>query len=273
MKKIGFISDLHINRLPISEETFIDIFSKYIAKKNISVLIIGGDISDNIETTIRFVEVVQNLSGLPVYFISGNHDYWMKGLENIDTWQIYEKMIQHPQCLMEKTLKVSDSVHIIGHSAWYNHAFANKKFNESDFISAKYNGRTWQDKLNTNWGMTDKKLSKIFKERIETQFEALDDKSTAILVTHMVTIKDYCVSMPHEVFDFFNAFIGTDDFIDVFDKYPITHAIMGHVHYRKSILKEDGITYVVNCLGYPSEWQTQDILKELEESMYILEIE
>ena len=48
------------------------------------------------------------------------------------------------------------------------------------------------------------------------------------------------------------------------------HKVMGHVHYRKRILKNQ-VDYVCACLNYHTEWQTQDPGEELRKTMQEIE--
>src|SRR5699024_7380466 len=113
---------------------------------------------------------------------------------------------------------------IVGHSAWYDHSYAAKTFPPEAIAAGVYNERTWQDKLNTNWQTDDSTLSKRFADIIQADLEKVKDKNI-ILMTHMVTYPNYGVKLPHPVFDYFNAFIGTSDLNESFSKYPIKYNI------------------------------------------------
>src|SRR5690625_5987805 len=75
--RVGFISDLHIDRnmeiLPIQ---YLKTFVHMSKKQKLEMLIIGGDISNHYSTTIHFVEELQKRAEIFVYFIPGNHDFW-----------------------------------------------------------------------------------------------------------------------------------------------------------------------------------------------------
>lgn len=75
--KLGFISDIHIDRGKTKKETdFLHTLSAYIKDQTLDEVFIGGDISNYYEKTIAFVEKLQAYSGAKIYFIPGNHDYW-----------------------------------------------------------------------------------------------------------------------------------------------------------------------------------------------------
>ena len=77
--------------------------------------------------------------------------------------------------------------------------------------------------------------------------------------------------MPHSIFDYFNAFIGTSDFDEVYQRYDIRYSIMGHVHFRKAF-EEQGITYICSCLGYQREWRSDNIEQEINHALYTINV-
>ena len=82
--KLGFISDIHIDRGKSQQETdFLHTLSAYINDQALDEVFIGGDISNHYDKTIAFVEKLQAHSGAKIYFIPGNHDYWESRPKNI----------------------------------------------------------------------------------------------------------------------------------------------------------------------------------------------
>lgn len=270
--KIGFISDLHIDRnVDAPPHIYLTHLKQLIKVKKLSMLIIGGDISNHYSLTFNFVEELQNKAKIPVYFIPGNHDFWEEIDKEKETQKIYEHFLKHPQSLMENPLQLNQSYTIVGHPAWYNHAvYDREKFNEEEVEAGKFRWAYWQDKLRLDWGKTDKEISKDFKKIIKSDLEK-NRSDNIILLTHTVTIPEFTVPMPHRIFDFFNAFIATDDLKDFYKKYPISHQIMGHVHFRGEIQKGQ-TKFITNSLGYRKEWRSKYLYKELQDSLFILEI-
>ena len=68
-------------------------------------------------------------------------------------------------------------------------------------------------------------MSKLAADSVRRDLEKVKDKNI-ILMTHIVTHKQFAVPMPHRIFDYFNAFIGTSDFDLFYEKYPIKYSIM-----------------------------------------------
>lgn len=270
--KVGFISDLHIDRnLETPEEMYLNTLLQVITEKKLDMLVIGGDIANHYLKTIYFVEELQKRAGFPVYFIPGNHDFWEEKNAVKNTRKIYQLYKEHPQSLIEKPLKLTDDYTLVGHPAWYNYAvYDTDKFSLAEVKGGKFRWSHWQDKLRMDWQMSDQDVSRYFAELIRADLEKATT-SNIILQTHMVTIPEFTIPMPHRIFDFFNAYLATDDLTDILQAYPITHQIMGHVHFRGQIQK-DGLTYITNSLGYRREWRSKVLYQEIQKSIVILDI-
>ena len=146
--RVSFISDLHVD---LNRRASINAYryelSLLLEEEESNLLVIGGDISNNVQTTLDFVEVLEKDVGIPVYFIPGNHDFWEDSVKK-DTWGLYRIYQQHPQSLVESPLKLTDEYSLVGHPAWYNHAVYDKnKYNEAEIEKGKYRFAYWQDKL------------------------------------------------------------------------------------------------------------------------------
>lgn len=268
---IGFISDLHIDNFSYQMSDYIASLSKLISKKQLETLVIGGDISNSYSMTTSFVEELQSESGVAVYFVPGNHDLWDRETpkDNIDTMALYEKYKNHPQCLIESPIMLNNKVGLVGHTAWYNYMTYNKeKFSEEKIIKGKYKGVTWQDKKYVKWPKSDKQMSKYFKDLVEKDIQSLN-ADQYIIVTHIVTIPEFTMPIPHRIFDFFNAYIATDDFNDIYKQYPISHSFMGHVHFRGQIYR-DNIYFITNSLCYVKEWRSNNMNREMEDALLVI---
>lgn len=271
--RLGFISDLHVDNQLYNLDDYLDNLSRLIDLKAIELLVIGGDIANHYSVTLDFVEDLQKLAGIPVYFVPGNHDFWDRSTsyDKINSMAIYDIYRDHPQSLIESPLKINDEFALVGHTAWYNHVRYNRdRFDANQIEKGRFKGISWQDKKFINWQAKDKEVSEYFASKVETDLNQVQaDKF--ILVTHMVTIAEFTMPMPHRVFDFFNAYIATDDFKRLYDKYPIEHSFMGHVHFRHSHQDEKTL-YYANSLGYVKEWRSKDMMRELEAAIVLLDI-
>lgn len=269
--KLAFISDLHIDKKEKLSQTILHSLQEIIIEENIDGLFIGGDISNHWSRTLSFVENLEMASQIPVYFIPGNHDFWNQQDPRESTWKLYQKYLNHPQCLLEKTLRLPNNYYLVAHTAWYNYAVHAPRFSQEQLERGLFKGITWLDKRFIHWGMRDQEVSRSFAQIMEGQLQAISLSSQIILMTHMVTTPRFAVPIPHRAFDFFNAYIVTDDLEDFYHKYPITYSIQGHVHIRHQFF-QDGCHYIGNSLGYPREWWTDNVKEEMRDALFFLEI-
>lgn len=270
--KVGFISDLHIDRnVERPPEAYLKALHLIALEKKLNVLVIGGDISNHYTKTIAFVERLQNETEISVYFIPGNHDFWEEKDATKDTRGIYQLYKDHPQSLIESPLQLSNEYTLVGHPGWYNHAVYDKeKFTPTEIEEGKFRWTYWQDKLRMDWQMSDPEVSKIFSQRIEEDLKKVTTPKT-ILQTHVVTIPEFTMPMPHRTFDFFNAYMATDDLKHIHTDYRVSHQFMGHIHFRAQIRRNE-TQFITNSLGYRREWRSKKLEQEINQSLVILEL-
>ena len=165
---------------------------------------------------------------------------------------------------------INDQYAIVGHVGWYDYSYADHRFSQQKITSGKHYGATWQDKVRTDWSLSDPQLSLLATQEVEKDINNVSPRQI-ILVTHVVTHPQFVVPTPHRIFDFFNAFIGTHDFDTIYRNYPIRFSIMGHVHFRKKLV-ENNILYICPCLGYQRQWMTDDIAYEINHALVDFDI-
>ncbi|WP_059747391.1 metallophosphoesterase [Staphylococcus haemolyticus] len=268
--KIGTISDLHIDRHPkLEPQAYLDALVYIVEQRNIELLLIAGDMSNDYLQSYQFIQDLKEKCRIPNLFVPGNHDYWTSEA-SLSSKQIYEFYASKPDCLIGKPYVVNDHWAIAGHTAWYDYSYADDKFDLDRIKRGKYYGATWQDKVKIDWDIDDRVLSKEAAKQIQEDLDQVKDKHI-ILMTHIVTHPKFIVPMPHRIFDFFNAYIGTKDFDEFYSTYSIRYSIMGHVHFRKMI-NENGITYICPCLGYQRQWRTSDINQEINNALVSFDI-
>ncbi|MBG9205693.1 metallophosphoesterase [Mammaliicoccus sciuri] len=270
--RIGTISDLHIDRSKdYYPQDFEYILAHEITHLNLDLLLIAGDVSNHYLQTMQFVQNVKRHSKVEVLFIPGNHDYWKKDQEEKSSYEIFEYYKAQPESIIASPYIVNEDWAIVGHSGWYDYSFADQnKFSMERLERRKYYGSTWLDKEHIDWGKSDLEMSRLAAESVKNDLEHVKDKNI-ILMTHIVTNRKFAVPMPHRIFDYFNAFIGTSDFDKFYEAYPIKYSIMGHVHFR-NIIEESGIQYICPCLGYQREWRTTDLATEIKNTIQVIEI-
>lgn len=268
--KIGTIADLHIDRHPkLEAETYLEALTHVVKQRRIDLLLIAGDMSNHFQQSYQFIVDLKERCAIPIFFVPGNHDYW-RG-ENMPTsTEIYDFYVSKPECLIGKPYIINDEWAIVGHTAWYDYSYADDKFDMERIARGKFYGATWQDKVKIDWQMDDRTWSKVAAQQTKHDLEEVGNRQV-ILMTHIVTHPQFVVPTPHRIFDFFNAFIGTRDFDDLYTRFPIKYSIMGHVHFRKSLV-EQHTTYLCPCLGYQRQWRTSDIEQEMNHALMEIDI-
>ena len=268
--KIGTISDLHIDRHPhLNPEIYLEKLCQVIKQRSIELLIIAGDISNDYRISYDFIQSIQELSGISTYFVPGNHDLWSDQADKTST-EILSFFRSKEECLIGNPIMINDQYAIVGHVGWYDYSYADHRFSQQKIASGKHYGATWQDKVRTDWSLSDPKLSLLAAQEVEKDINNVSPRQI-ILVTHVVTHPQFVVPTPHRIFDFFNAFIGTHDFDTIYRNYPIRFSIMGHVHFRKKLV-ENNILYICPCLGYQRQWMTDDIAYEINHALVDFDI-
>ena len=267
--KIGVISDIHIDRN--RDYPILELLAEKVKEKQLGWLLIAGDISDTQSVTLSFIDELQALAGIPVCFVPGNHDLWCRVGERPDeTWEIYRRYQEHPACLIDKVVSLTQDWVVLGDIGWYDYSFGNTRFKE-DFINKSMFNRTWQDSVLINWRQPDAEIHHNMLERLGKQLAATLDKNR-IVVTHMVTTYEFVVPESRAEWTYFNAFLGSRDYGEQFEKYSVRYSIMGHVHYRRQLVK-NGVSYVCSCLNYNSEWKSADCGKEIDDALLVIELQ
>ena len=142
----------------------------------------------------------------------------------------------------------------------------------SDFERRSHNERVWQDSIKAIWNRSDRQTHDWFIERLNASFKkAASDE--LVVVTHMLPIEEFTVPVPNETWDYFNAFLGSRSLGElIMSQSNVRYAVSGHVHYRKTIEKNN-IEFICQCLGYRTEWQdNDDPFIEVARSIKVIEI-
>ncbi|WOS95459.1 metallophosphoesterase [Nosocomiicoccus massiliensis] len=271
--KIGVISDLHVDRYhndEINESTFLREVSNEVRRLSLDLLIIAGDISNDHIKSQQFTQAIEGVTGVKVIFIPGNHDFWNASGDDKSSWEIYDYFKHQPNSLLEKPYIINDEWAIVGSPAWYDYSFASERFSYEELERRAFKGGHWQDKFNIDFKISDVDVANYFAELTKKDLEKVKDKKI-ILVTHVATNKKFRVPMPHKIFDYYNAFMGTTKYDDFYNEYDIRYSVSGHIHFRHNFI-ENGVTFICACLGYRREWRTKVITKEIRDAMYVIQI-
>ncbi|MGB8454095.1 MAG: metallophosphoesterase [Anaerocolumna sp.] len=265
--KIGFISDIHIDinqAYPIME-----VLVQKSREKKLDCLVIAGDISNHITTTLEFFERLLPLAGIPVYFVPGNHDMWDQEGMICDSHETYRRYQAHPSCLVNRSIDLGDDWVLLGDIGWYDYTLGHPGFSHEEFARRKLGERTWMDSIHVRWNQTDEQVHAEMLARMEAQLFKCRGKK-CIIVTHMVTNPAFIVSEDQKDWNYFNAFLGSGDYSALFVREHVKLNVMGHVHYRKRV-KISGVDYICSCLNYHTQWMSDSPEKEIESALTIIE--
>ncbi|WP_035618629.1 metallophosphoesterase [Lacticigenium naphthae] len=275
MTAIGIISDLHIDRNQKAlkkGETYDRLLSQIILEKQVEFLLIAGDVSNQYEMTQDFLEKVQKLSGIPIYFVPGNHDYWVMKESSKSTRMIHQFYSQQQESLIGNPRILNDEWALVGNPGWYDYGFADdEKFSEKDFQKKQYKFASWNDRHHVDWEQNDRKVSSDMLIQLKKDLHSVKDKKI-ILMTHVATHSEFVMPLPHRLYDYANAFLGAKEYEGLYTEFrSIQYSIMGHVHFRKTF-RDKGVTYIAACLGLQRHWELKDAKKQIENTLVVISL-
>lgn len=265
--KLGAISDMHADRHnQLNIEDYFNALVDVVKAEKLDILLIAGDISNDYHLSVQFIKKLNDtLKAVTVLFIPGNHDFWSIDSNHTPAKDILKYFTAQSECLIGRPYIINDDWAIVGHTGWYDYSYASSKFTLERLEKGKFRGATWQDKERILTTLSDKTLSYLAAQQVRRDIESVGGRQI-ILMTHIVTHPQFVVPTPHRIFDFFNAYIATKDFDDIYRRFPIRYSIMGHVHFRKR-LTEHGVTYICPCLGYPRQWRSNHLEQEIRRTL------
>ncbi len=269
--RIATIADLHLS--DNNANLIIEGLWKYVRNNNIDLILIAGDISEDVYKTIEYVNLIS--TKVLVRYIPGNHDLWNK-YNQLDTKEIFQMYLADPNCLLMKTGLTETGMEIVGHIGWYDYSFGDTDTYSIDQLDAMTKGsRTWNDKHYIDFGVSNSKMSDLFNAQLEGLIKSTGGQK--ILLTHMVSHPGFKVDNDPTRSDegFFNSFIGSEGLYQLSKDEKIEYVICGHVHYRKTIV-EDNRLYICPCLGTEREWSKYSsdtsIDSQLEHAIQVIDV-
>lgn len=268
--KILILSDIHFDINKSESDPLDEALISYLKSNSPDCLIIAGDLSNNYERTLHYLDKIQNESGIKVLFVPGNHDLWNIEHPEKTTLFIYDSLKEFKGNLCDSPFELNEDWVVIGDTLWYDYSFADRKFSLEDLQTGKFSERNWKDKMYINWETGDIEITNGFIKKIQKQIEKNSDKNI-ILVSHMLTHPHFTVKN-NELWEYFNGYLGTQKLQGIYEDSPnIKYSIMGHVHYRKTYTEND-TDFICNCLNYRKEWYSKKAEDELKLAVKAIEI-
>ncbi len=260
--KLGVISDIHLD---INEQyPIIELLKEEIERRELEGIVLAGDIANGPEKTIPYLEKMRSCFSVPLWFVPGNHDMWDVNKTFENSWKIYYAYENEEGCLCNHPVTIGSSV-LIGNIGWYDYSFGETKYTFSDFKKKTYHDRMWQDSIYMHWEEEDQDLAENLRTELK-HFITANQGKRIVSVTHMIGIPELKVPLSRKDWDYFNAFLGSKKLGEMYEKEGVSTAIMGHVHYRTR-LQKNNVDYVCACLNYHTEWETKNPQKEISQAL------
>jgi predicted phosphodiesterase len=234
----------------------------YHKQEDTRVLVIAGDISDDLKTSLDIVKDAAAVYEF-VVFVEGNHDHW-EGDQTItnNTQKIRDELSCHPNVIFLDGMSTFtiEGTRFIGAMGWYDW-----KGYEHLGITQEVARQAWLDLENDSyWPQYGElkdpaTLAFIHAEAVRQQVidaNADDEVQSIVVVTHTVPRHELLVWKEgdnvwnHLSPSYMNGQMATSLAADTGQKIKVW--IYGHTHFRD--MKEiDGVTYCNNARGYPGE--------------------
>ncbi|PNY19455.1 metallophosphoesterase [Streptococcus parauberis] len=232
MKKLAIMSDLHIDINQFSQED-IDCLNQVLHDQNIDHLHLAGDISNHYERqTLPFFQEID--SRVTISHNLGNHD-----LLDISEDRIEELDFQ--------VIPLSGQVTLVAFHGWYDYSYFPER---SIAENITFKNTFWFDRR-LKRPLSDIDLTQRSCQNLEETLASLS--GDIIISMHFVPHSDFILQHPKLLP--FNAFLGSQKFHDIFQKYRVKTVYFGHNHHRMVPQQIDDVTYHSRPLGYQKEWK------------------
>jgi DNA repair exonuclease SbcCD nuclease subunit len=252
MVRFDYISDLHIDYWD----------ENYFTKKNLrlgqvkdfpldwedtprnDMLIIAGDISDDINLSVRYIKKLKTYYKT-ILFVDGNHEHYKRYPKLYTTEEIYKKLkgiegvyyLPHDEYIIE-------GIVFIGYCGWWN-------FNSGEIdknLSTRFTKKQ-SELLNKNIYLRSQEEFKLLKSKVD-KYEKSKKIKEIIIITHTVALPRF---VRESAVDFNNKFI-------IFNKgnyKKIRKWVFGHNHHGFRFTGF-GIRYLSNPRGRPEDYDREE---------------
>lgn len=238
--KVYAISDIHID-YPLNADWISRLSDKDYGD---DILIVAGDISDSIERTEWcFKELADRFRR--VHYVPGNHDLWVHrdrpGKTSLDKfWEIKEVAAD---CGVRTEIGQYDGFSLVPLLGWYDYSFGVP----SDDLKTM-----WMDFRACRWigGLTPPEITTLFlgmNERAPKHADGL-----VISFSHFLPRIDLMPGYIPRAHQSVYPVLGTARLDDQIRQAKASIHVYGHSHVNRR-LEIDGVQYINNALGYPSE--------------------
>ena len=234
--RIGFATDIHLDNDRLQEPVNYEGIGRFIAE-GMDILLLGGDISNGRDFDDHFRRFCAG-AGIPVYFVLGNHDFWMAPEATVR-----ENAGKYPGYLDEAgVVELAPNLGLVGRSGWYDtltgNPFELRGWTVNDWELVPRLEGLWAERHLLSKACRAWSEEEAEKARV-TLTEAAGRYSTVLFVTHFPCFKAACWDewgRPDvEENGWFPWSINTTMghvILDVVEAFPRTHftVLSGHTH-------------------------------------------
>lgn len=268
--KLLVFSDLHVdyNSETLGRNIAPDI-AAYIREVAPDRVLVAGDMAGGAERCIRYIEEIQEGSGVPLSYVPGNHSVWTLD-KTADSWQEYERLAAHPSSLIDRPVTLTDDWVLIGDMGWYDYSFEADTAREE---VVKRKNSVWKDSVLARFGLEDEALTTHMLERVSKQFAAHADKQI-VFANHFIPWIEYAPVSPHsEIWNMIRPFMGSTRLGALIDAHPnVQVTVFGHKHWRHGLVQRGDRQLICAPLGYVKEWRTGKLGEELRACGVVIEL-
>ena len=285
--KIVLFSDIHTDiGNALYKSTYLAEVAQYINQiKNIDLLICAGDISPSIlelANTLEFLS--ENIASSYYLMVPGNHDIWYTeeklttGISKAKYEYTIKEAVEQTKFhyLPNNPLIIDNNFAVIGNIAWYDYSFRNKKWDsylksENSWYDKKvYNYSRYNDVIYADWAMKDEEVVIYLLNQLKNDYKKVQSIPYKIAVFHHIPFREGVLYKNNLEWDYFSSFMGSNSFGAQLLDLKIPLILHVHTHFP---LKYQINSCKVFCapIGYPTEWQSNNIIKELSERIKIID--
>lgn len=221
--------------------------------ENIPTLVVGGDLSNNRETTTgilnKYRKVYDN-----VLFVDGNHDHY--GNNQDKTWMYFHNRLSKiGVSFLPASGRIINGVLFIGTNGWYD-------FRSCEDVEQNVQKERWHQ------FMADARVVDFTERQPEELAEddsiwlsaCINDAQEnvnvdrIVVVTHSVPLRRFVVGPDHRWYNTNGSFHSTllSKCLTHNDNDKIKMWLFGHTHFTHHA-HQDGVEYICNPRGYPGE--------------------
>lgn len=255
---VDLVSDLHIDQwstkynkpYPSGE---VKNFPFEFDKTGSKYLVVAGDISDNINWSLDYLDKVSNKYE-KILFVEGNHEH-VNRYPNLYTKSDITSLIKNDKLiyLPEKSYVIDDTV-FIGSCGWWDYGNGN-----IDMIKKNYNYfEHWIKKFGKNeniefiYNVIDRSLEEYEYLKCEIEkYEKDENIENIVLVTHTVPLKIFCYMVDKNLELNYSTQYNTK-YSELLSYSKISNWFFGHSH-DKHELYLDNINFISNPRGRPHD--------------------